>query len=331
LYVSSCDSDDDEFEASLRELGESPGVPLFYQILVSQQARLVSSNPASGGRDLIVGDFRMGRTKLMSFVSSVASTGAFVPGELNKQQAQMFKQKLFGISPAPKYVVLELIAGDECDGLPNSSSTVESVMQNVTNIDTQVHETVHKLSRMQSLRLTDGRWGLLGLPTPDTPIPLQTKRTKAKRPAIVTVICWVQIISGFLGFIGGLIMAVVLWFVVSGGGWLGLMSLVAAVVSMVLSVAGVKMLDGSAGARRVTALVAFILLAVSVVEIVVVAAMYRGVAWPNVLVVDVQNVVRDGVVPLICIVILYSGPSRRFFLESDPNGCQTFWRKKDIR
>jgi len=302
LYASAQDTRIDD----ARELASWHGLPLTFQIMVSQGAHLVFPTIAGQPGIAIAGDFVAGRGRLLAFLEALRFRGLFDETQLRAAIAKV-ASTMFAIAPTPAYVTLELNG-------PPDHDLMQALITEVLDIEDLINQYLAEWATMKDDGQIDEMWGQLGIPhsTPGTASaatntpPLALPRTYSnhaslpiQRPLGVTIVCALQIVFGVL--------SLVLSFVAFGSLSATNMPLPGVYAFVMFLVVGltiadivlvVFLLNGSLVARRIFAVVTVIGLVADLNRL------FSG---------NVVSALINMVLSIVSLAVLYSGESNGYF------------------
>jgi len=257
----------------LRMLMSGRGVPLIFQIMVSQGAHLMSSAGDDQSVNAIAGDYITGRARVLIFLNSLRQRNLFEPTRLDPAITQM-RLLLNEPWPIPQYAVLQL---DES----MDATQMQELLSEILDVDILIDRYLSQWTAM-AIEQTEDMWNQLGFgketQTAPPPVTESMRSTSAirqyqaiQRPGLVTAVCVLQIVAGIIVLAGGGLM-VAQALSTTGIRWPGFLVFMM-ILTPLLIIAEIVLvffvLNGSFIARNIYAIVVVISLAAGVVYMIV--------------------------------------------------------------
>ena len=154
LYAS---SDDRQIDYT-HILASWNGVPLTFQIMVSQGAHLMYPINDEQRAIAIAGDYAAGRGRLFTFLETLRLRGLFDETQL-KADTDEIASVLFTVTPTPAFAILQL---DD----PSNTGRTRVLLAAVSNIEDQISRYLTQWTAMKYDEQFDEMWRQLGVGQP---------------------------------------------------------------------------------------------------------------------------------------------------------------------
>ncbi|MCL2489642.1 MAG: hypothetical protein FWF36_02790 [Propionibacteriaceae bacterium] len=283
------------------------GVPLTFQIMVSQGAHIVS-DPTGGVA--LAGDFKAGRERLLAFLDELGQRGLVDRSALAAASANI-ASAMYRVSPTPESAVLKLTAAD---GTAELGIQAQALLADVGDVDALIARYLSQWETLAASGQSDAIWLQLGVAQAvNRPAPVarsmgspsaqsyrHARPVVIERPLGVAVVCIIQIVFGIIVTVLYLVglSALSSYTLPTGVG----VVLVVALLLMIGTVAlAFVVFSGSFMARRIFTVLVVISLVVDLFQFL------SNPAW---------SPVANFVLSIVYLVVLYSEGANAYFNQT---------------